>query len=113
MLNELGVKARSSKKAGMVELETLGALIAVGVNGTYKDVQFDVGTGFSDDLADHIWTNRESFLDTVFKYKYDPNGNYDKPRFPVYLGPRNPIDMAMERVKETRARTKKRIKAME
>lgn len=92
-INELGNKSRSLKKEGMVELETLGALIAVGINGTYKDVQFDVGTGFSDDLANHIWTNRESFLDTIFKYKYDPNGNYEKPRFPVYQGARDLVDM--------------------
>ena len=86
--NELGAKSRSSHKAGLVGRGTLGALMVVGVNGTYKGVEFKIGTGFDAAARDEIWGNRAKWFHQVIKYKYFAKGAKDAPRFPVYLGPR-------------------------
>lgn len=91
--NALGAKERSSKKAGMVGKNTLGALKVVGLNGTYKGVEFNIGSGFDAATRDAIWENRGKWTGMVVKYKYFPIGAKDAPRFPVFLGVRNKGDM--------------------
>lgn len=89
----IGSKERSSKKAGMVGKNTLGALKVVGVNGTYKGVEFNIGTGFDDDTRLAIWENRKKWDGMIVKYKFFPLGSKDAPRFPVFLGVRSKGDM--------------------
>lgn len=86
--NALGAKERSSKKAGMVGKNTLGALRVVGLNGPYKGVEFNIGSGFDAATRDAIWAQRERWVGKVVKYKYFPIGSKDAPRFPVFLGER-------------------------
>ncbi len=86
--NALGAKERSSKKAGMVGKNTLGALRVVGLNGPYKGVEFNIGSGFDAATRDAIWAQRERWTGKVVKYKYFPIGSKDAPRFPVFLGER-------------------------
>jgi DNA ligase-1 len=87
-----GLKERSSKKEGMVGKGTLGAIRVVGTNGTYKGVEFRVGTGFNDELRALIWANKDHWLGKLIKYKFFTMGSKDAPRFPVYLGKRHPSD---------------------
>lgn len=87
-----GLKERSTKKVGMVGRNTLGALKVVGTNGTYKGVEFYVGTGFNDELRALVWANRETWMGKLIKYKFFPLGSKSAPRFPVYLGERHPSD---------------------
>lgn len=84
--NNLGQKERSSKKAGMIGKGTLGALRVVGLNGPYKGVHFNIGTGFDDALRKEIWNNKDAWAFETVKYKYFPLGSKDAPRFPVFLG---------------------------
>lgn len=89
----LGTKERSSKKSGMVGKDTLGALKVEGVNGTYKGVEFNIGTGFDDAQRRKIWLNRRQWIGKIVKYKYFPTGSKDAPRFPVFIGLRDKVDM--------------------
>ena len=90
--NALGAKERSSKKSGMIGKDTLGALQVVGINGTYKNVKFNIGSGFNDAERSAIWTGRELWLGKTIKFKYFPLGSKDAPRFPVFVGSRHTND---------------------
>lgn len=92
-INELGKTERSSHQAGLVGKDTLGALIVVGVNGEYKDVEFRIGGGFTAQMKRDIWAKREELLHTIVNFKYFPTGSKDKPRMPIYKGPRDKRDM--------------------
>lgn len=89
--NELGQKERSSKKAGMVGKGCLGA---VTVQDLKTGVEFDIGTGFTQADREIYWAMRKDLIGLVVKYKYFPGGVKDKPRFPVFLGFRDPIDLS-------------------
>lgn len=82
-----GRTKRSMKKEGMVPSGTLGALVV-------KDgaVEFRVGTGFSDEQRAEIWGNKDKYLGQLVKYKHQPTGVKEAPRFPVFLGFRHPND---------------------
>jgi DNA ligase-1 len=88
-LDERGYTKRSSHQENLIQLETLGALICE--KPTFKGT-FKIGTGFDDALRKYIWDNRERLRNTLIKFKYFEGGAYDKPRFPVFLGFRDPID---------------------
>jgi len=90
VINELGQKARSSKKAGMVAAGVLGSLQ---VRDIETGVEFEIGTGFDADQRRRLWIGRAMLLGQLVKYKSQPVGVKDKPRFPVFLGFRDRIDM--------------------
>ena len=87
--DNLGRAKRSSAKAGKRAANTLGAII---VQETTTGVQFNIGTGFSESDRADIWENRGSFLGRLVKYKHQPTGVKDAPRFPVFLGWRDEAD---------------------
>lgn len=89
--NALGYSERNSKKEGKVAKDTLGA---IKVRDLKTKVIFDIGTGFTQKQRIHIWNTRTVCLRQVVKYKFQPTGVKDKPRFPVFLGFRDPIDMS-------------------
>jgi len=96
--NALGHTERSSHKDGMVGMGVLGGFDVRGISGTYKDVEFSVGSGF--DGADDpngergkLWKMRAALVGRIIKYKYFPTGSKDKPRFPTWRGFRDPIDL--------------------
>lgn len=88
--NELGQLERSSHKAGKVGKQTLGALM---VKDLKTGVEFDIGTGFTADQRSLLWAQSDNLLGKVIKYKSQPTGVKEKPRFPVFLGFRNKVDM--------------------
>lgn len=88
--NELGRTARSTAKDGLVALDTLGSLILEAPSGS----TFGCGTGFDDKLRKELWEQRESLIGKLAKVKYFSVGMQgDIPRFPVYLGMRDLLDM--------------------
>jgi DNA ligase 1 len=87
-LDELGRTKRSSHKANQIPMNTLGALT---VKDTKTGVQFQVGTGFTDEMRDFLWSVRSTLIGKIIKYKSQPHGVLDKPRFPVFLGLRSSI----------------------
>lgn len=86
--NELGQLERSSHKAGKVGKQMLGALQ---VRDVKTGVEFDIGTGFTEDQRRLLWV--QDLTGKVVKYKSQPTGVKEKPRFPVFLGFRDKVDM--------------------
>lgn len=66
----------------------LGALILKHPNG-----KFNCGTGFSAVERQQIWNDKASYLGKVAKVKHFESGAKDLPRFPVWLGLRDPLDL--------------------
>lgn len=88
--NALGHTERSSHKENKVGRGDLGALVCRTADG----LEFNVGTGFDDELRRWIWSNREDLHGKLVKVKSFLIGVKDAPRFPVFLGFRDPIDMS-------------------
>lgn len=83
-----GKATRSSHKAGMVPMNTLGALI---VYDTKTQVEFNVGSGFDDAERSALWSDRDNLNKRIIKYRYFAGGSKDKPRFPTFLGFRDDL----------------------
>lgn len=86
--DNLGRAKRSSHKENKHGKDTLGALK---VQDTSSGVQFDIGTGFTDEERQLIWSDRSSWMGRVVGYKSLLIGVKEKPRFPVYLGERRDL----------------------
>lgn len=82
-INALGLTERSTAAAGLVPAGTLGALIvrAEGFAETFK-----IGTGYTAAQRDSLWADRASLPGRLVKFKHQPAGAKDAPRFPVFLG---------------------------
>lgn len=82
-INALGHTERSTAAAGLVPAGTLGALIvrAEGFAETFK-----IGTGYTSAQRDSLWADRASLPGRLVKFKHQPAGAKDAPRFPVFLG---------------------------
>lgn len=92
--NELGRSKRSSHKAGKHGKGTAGGFR---VRDVTSGVEFDIGSGLTDEDGQYYWKHKleiESRGDIVIKYKSFMIGVKDKPRHPVYLGPREAWDMS-------------------
>lgn len=92
-INELGRSQRSTHKAGKVRGGKLGNLLVTGVVGSpFAGVDFSIGSGFTDEDREGLWALREQLVGKVVKFRYFPTGTKERPRFPVFLGFRDPID---------------------
>jgi len=87
--DELGRTKRSSHQANMVPTGTLGALCCRTLD---TKVEFDIGTGMDDALRLKLWKAKETLAGRLVKFKSQPTGVKDKPRFPVFLGFRHEDD---------------------
>jgi DNA ligase-1 len=76
-----GLAERSSHKANMEPMGTLGALVLKTSWGT-----INVGTGFTDAERLDVWVNRGMYQGRTVTFKYQPFGVKDVPRFPVFKG---------------------------
>lgn len=88
--NELGNSVRSSKKAGKVACSEIGSLV---VRDIKSKVEFEIGTGFTAAQRSEFWGLQNQLIGKMVKYKSQPIGVKDKPRFPVFLGFRDVIDL--------------------
>ena len=88
--NELGYSERSSAKAGKKPAGKLGKFV---VKDLKTGITFEVGTGFTDKQRRDFWKDRQVYRGKIIKYKHQPSGALDKPRFPVFLGFRHKDDM--------------------
>lgn len=86
--NQLGRTERSSHKDNLVPTGVLGALVVA-----YKDVSFEVGTGFSFAEREEIYQNQSKYLGKLAKVKYQKSGMKDLPRFPSFKGFRDIDDL--------------------
>lgn len=83
----LGTTTRSTKKSGLEPQNTLGSITCKTNNTT-----FNIGTGFTNEERDYYWNNKEKYIGKLVKYKFFNMGEYNEPRFPVFLGFRDKID---------------------
>lgn len=87
-----GHAKRSTHAEGMVPMNTLGALL---VKDCVSGIVFNVGTGFKEAERLHIWNHRADYIDKLAVYKhFEQAGVKDAPRFPVFKGFRNAMDMS-------------------
>lgn len=77
--DERGYSKRSQKKEGMVPANTLGALVV-----KWKDVEFKIGSGYTDSQRQAIWSNRENLLGKLATFRYQELSKYGVPRFPTW-----------------------------
>ncbi len=89
-VDALGHTERSSHKAGLVPLDTLGKLV---VRDIYSDVEFSIGSGFTATQRKELWDARDTLIGKLVKYKFFNIGVVDKPRFPIFLGFREEADL--------------------
>ena len=88
-VNALGHSERSSHKENKVGRGDLGALVCRTADG----LEFNVGSGFDDELRRQIWANRENVRGKLVKVKHFTVGVKDLPRFPTFLGFRDGDDL--------------------
>jgi DNA ligase-1 len=88
--DELGHTKRSSHKANLIPMDTLGALI---VYDDKFEKEFKIGTGFDDEIRKEIWQNKDKYLGKKACYKYQPFGMKEKPRIPSFKGFRDERDI--------------------
>ena len=93
VINDLGYTERSSHKENLVGKDTLGSIEVVGNFEDGREFVCRVGTGLDDEIRQEVWYNQEHFKDKIVKIKYFNVGIKDKPRFPTFLGFRDPDDM--------------------
>ncbi|UOF79445.1 ligase-like protein [Caudoviricetes sp.] len=95
-VSRTGHLERSSHQANMVGKGALGSLQVRGINGPYKGVVFNIGTGFDEALRYELWLlfTIGKLSGRVIKYKYFASGAKDAPRFPVFIGFRPAEDMS-------------------
>jgi DNA ligase-1 len=89
-LNATGHLERSSHKAGKVPMTAIGSLV---VRDLKTQVEFELGTGFTADQRRLLWIDRAKLKGRLVKYKSQPVGVKDRPRFPVFLGFRDERDL--------------------
>lgn len=106
-INALGHTERSGHQENLVPQGVLGALEISGMfpeDDTLESrlhgqcYQTSVGTGFDDQMRMELWQNPP--IGKIVKFKFFTGGVKDKPRFPVFLGFRDPDDMDPNEVKQ-------------
>lgn len=88
--DNLGHTERSTCKEGLVPTNKLGALKLITESGE----EFSCGSGFDDKTRVELWSNKEELIGKLVKVKYFEQGNYDVPRFPIFLGFRDILDIS-------------------
>ena len=89
--DERGYTKRSSHQANKVPDELLGSIT---VKCKETGQVFDIGTGFTEAQRISLWRDRQGLLGRVVTYKSFKNaGVKDKPRFPIFVAFRSPLDM--------------------
>lgn len=84
-----GRTKRSSHAENLVPKGTLGALII-----TFNGIgDIGIGTGFDQATRDQLWAERDSLIGRIVKFKHQPSGAAERPRFPVFLAFRDGLDI--------------------
>ena len=89
--NALGHTERSSHIYNKVADDLLGAL---NVKDIHTGVEFNIGSGFTEEQRKEIWNKQVELIGSIVKYKYFEVGIKDKPRFPVFCGFRDKRDLS-------------------
>jgi len=93
--DERGYAKRSSKKAGKIDLAEVGGFKCKDIK---TKVIFDCAPGImTQEGRRQLWKKRGQLLDQaggkILKYRFQPAGVKDKPRFPRFIGWRSRLDL--------------------
>lgn len=89
--NALGQTERSTHKDNKRASGMLGSFVVHPID--QPDLTYSVGTGLTQEQRIEYWQQQEQLLGKLVKVKYFEQGVKDRPRFPVFLGFRDPDDM--------------------
>jgi DNA ligase-1 len=95
-LDNLGYTERSGHKEGLSGKNTLGSIEISGAFQSGLEFTCRVGTGLDDRIRQAVWDDLDRYRNKIVKMKYFNVGIKDKPRFPTFLGFRDPLDMDEE-----------------
>jgi DNA ligase-1 len=85
-----GRTERSTHQENMRPAGVLGKLIC---NSPKWPHDFGIGTGFDAKTRAELWAKRDKLRNKIVKFKHQPSGADERPRFPVFLGFRDEWDM--------------------
>ena len=88
-----GRTERSSHQENLRPAGVLGKLVCQYRNAAGNMVEFGIGTGFDAKTRAELWVKRDKLKNKIVKFKHQPSGADEKPRFPVFLGFRDEWDM--------------------
>lgn len=86
----LGYAKRSTAADGMVPGGVLGAFLVVDCE---SGIEFSLGGGFTAEQRAEYWAQQSTMIGKIVKYKHFEIGVKVAPRFPIFLGFRDPRDM--------------------
>lgn len=88
--DERGYSKRSTSQDGKVADDLIGSLL---VRDCVSGIDFNIGSGFTDIQRRALYADRANLKGRIVKYKSFSIGVKEKPRFPIFLGFRSPLDM--------------------
>lgn len=91
-INANGHTERSGHKANLIGKNRLGA-VTLGISWKGERTEVRVGSGFDAAQRESLWRDREHIIGQTVKFRYFDVGCKDRPRFPTFLGFRDPYDM--------------------
>lgn len=86
----LGNAKRSNKKDGLILRNKLGSLQ---VRDLHSGIEFSIGSGFTQDQRVSFWRTKDLLIGKIIKYKFQPSGVKEKPRFPTFYSFRDERDL--------------------
>lgn len=89
-LDAFGNIKRSTSMEGMVGSGMLGAFL---VRDIKSNIEFAISTGLSEKQRIDFWNVKDSLVGKMIKYRHQPSGALDKPRFPIFEGLRHEDDL--------------------
>lgn len=88
--DERGYSKRSTSQDGKVAADLIGSLL---VRDCVSGIDFNIGSGFTELQRRALYADRANLKGKIVKYKSFSIGVKEKPRFPIFLGFRSPLDM--------------------
>lgn len=90
--NNFGLASRPGGRAGKVPKGTLGGFHVKDLrSGTL--FRIGGGKGLTQNLRQQIWDNQAAYIGKIVRYTYQQIGSQGRPRFPQFVGFREPEDM--------------------
>lgn len=90
MKDAFGRTERSTNKENLRPAGVMGKLVCKLPSG----ITFEIGTGFTANERKLYWLERDKLISKQVKFKHQPSGADEKPRFPVFLGFRDDWDVS-------------------
>jgi len=85
----VGKTVRSNQQANqIVDYDRVGSIEVVVATGPFKGAHVSIGTGFTDEMRQHLVRVAEKnlLIESVVTFTYQASGSKDAPRFPSFKG---------------------------